>query len=312
MAYQVKQRDPLFDADTQAMLEKRGRELLGVVLVALGGLCAMLLATYSPSDPSWISATDAPVHNALGGLGAAIASPLHVILGLAAWCIVILFVTWGTRLVLHYLPDRAMGRLVFAPVAMVMGAIYAATLLPHDAWTHSFGLGGLLGDTILGAVLGVLPINAALSLKAMSFVFGIGSLCLLVFSLGFTRPELRSFGRFFVLGLIVAYVAVRSVVVLLLNGLIALFWRLGSSLKARKDTRLSEPETEVPEFMDPQEPSKPGLMARLAGRFASDVEPELVEQPTFESEVSAPSNARISARISDAIKSRTTTDRTAT
>ena len=57
MAYQVRQRDPLFDADTQAILERRGRELLGVALVVTAGLFAILLATYSPLDPSWISST---------------------------------------------------------------------------------------------------------------------------------------------------------------------------------------------------------------------------------------------------------------
>jgi S-DNA-T family DNA segregation ATPase FtsK/SpoIIIE len=32
-SYQARQRDPLLDQGTQAMLERRGRELLGLVLV---------------------------------------------------------------------------------------------------------------------------------------------------------------------------------------------------------------------------------------------------------------------------------------
>jgi len=32
-SYQVRQRDPLLDQNTQAMLEKRGRELLGLLLI---------------------------------------------------------------------------------------------------------------------------------------------------------------------------------------------------------------------------------------------------------------------------------------
>ena len=36
MAYQVRHRDPIFDADTQAMIEQRGRELLGLVLMLIG------------------------------------------------------------------------------------------------------------------------------------------------------------------------------------------------------------------------------------------------------------------------------------
>ncbi|NJN36963.1 MAG: ABC transporter ATP-binding protein [Nitrospiraceae bacterium] len=34
-SYQVRQRDPLLDQTTQAMLERRGRELLGVALLVL-------------------------------------------------------------------------------------------------------------------------------------------------------------------------------------------------------------------------------------------------------------------------------------
>ena len=35
-SYQARQRDPLLDQNTQAMLEKRGRELLGLALILAG------------------------------------------------------------------------------------------------------------------------------------------------------------------------------------------------------------------------------------------------------------------------------------
>ena len=35
-SYQARQRDPLLDQGTQAMLERRGRELLGLILVLVG------------------------------------------------------------------------------------------------------------------------------------------------------------------------------------------------------------------------------------------------------------------------------------
>ena len=34
MAYQTRSRSPLFDSDTQEILEKRGRELIGLALLA--------------------------------------------------------------------------------------------------------------------------------------------------------------------------------------------------------------------------------------------------------------------------------------
>jgi S-DNA-T family DNA segregation ATPase FtsK/SpoIIIE len=59
-SYQMKQRDPLFDANIQAAIERRGKELLGIALIVLAVMTAMLIASYVPEDPSWLSATDAP------------------------------------------------------------------------------------------------------------------------------------------------------------------------------------------------------------------------------------------------------------
>ena len=59
-SWQAKHRDPLFDQNTQAALERRGKELLGAGLVVLGVLIAMMLISYSPEDPSFMSATDQP------------------------------------------------------------------------------------------------------------------------------------------------------------------------------------------------------------------------------------------------------------
>lgn len=43
MAYQARGRDPLFDSNMQAALEKRGKELGGFVLMALGAMAAAMI-----------------------------------------------------------------------------------------------------------------------------------------------------------------------------------------------------------------------------------------------------------------------------
>ena len=45
MAYQARHRDPLFDSDTQAIIERRGKELLGIVLLGLAVLMALMLGS---------------------------------------------------------------------------------------------------------------------------------------------------------------------------------------------------------------------------------------------------------------------------
>ena len=58
MAYQARGRDPLFDSDMQAAIERRGKELIGIALVVVGLLAAGMIGSYTPDDPNWMSATD--------------------------------------------------------------------------------------------------------------------------------------------------------------------------------------------------------------------------------------------------------------
>ena len=74
-SYQARQRDPLLDQGMQAALERRGKELLGALLLGLGLIMALILGSYSPDDPSWLAATDDPARNLLGRFGAAIDTP---------------------------------------------------------------------------------------------------------------------------------------------------------------------------------------------------------------------------------------------
>ena len=155
-------------------IEKRGKELIGISLIVLGLLCAAMVGSYTPDDPNWLVSTDAQVQNWLGRSGASIAAPLMMVVGLGAWAIAIVLMVWGLRFVLHWGTERALGRLIFAPIGIALLAIYAETLQPGAAWsqTHSFGLGGMFGDTVMGFMLTVLPIGSAFALKLMRFDHG--------------------------------------------------------------------------------------------------------------------------------------------
>ena len=122
MAFQARQRDPLFDSDTQAIIERRGKELVGLTLIGLALLAALMLGSYSPDDPNWLNATDAPARNILGPVGAAIASPLYVIAGYGSWAIAAILGVWGLRFLFHYGEERAMARLIFAPIGVALTA----------------------------------------------------------------------------------------------------------------------------------------------------------------------------------------------
>ena len=162
MAYNsVRERDPLIDKETQRALERRLTEFLGVVMIACAALFSLIIFTYSPTDPGPLSASDLPVKNLLGSTGAAIASPLILVIGWGSWSLAPILLIWGLRFLFHIGPERAIGRLIFTPIAIALSSVYAASIVPIKTWVHSFGMGGLFGDTIVGSLLTFIPISAS-------------------------------------------------------------------------------------------------------------------------------------------------------
>ena len=207
-SYQSRGRDPLLDSTTQAAIEKRGRELFGFLLIAVGVLMVIMLGSYTAEDPSWISATDAPVQNWLGRFGASAAAPMIMVVGVGIWALPAILLAWGLRFAAHHGEERAVGRLIFAPIAIAMASIYAVTLSPSADWPPNFGMGGMFGDTVLAVVLTMLPFGAGLAVKLFSLVTFVVLLGLMACVLGFTRAELRVGGRWLLLGVIMTYATI--------------------------------------------------------------------------------------------------------
>ncbi|MGR3433677.1 MAG: DNA translocase FtsK 4TM domain-containing protein [Shimia sp.] len=207
MAYQTQGRDPLLDAGMQAAIERRGRELLGLILFAVGVVAALTIASYSPDDPNWMVATDAPVQNWMGRFGAALAAPVFMVMGWGAFGFGLLLMVWGVRVTLDRGAEYAVPRLIWSPVPIVLASIFAATLTPPGGWSHSFGLGGLFGDTVLMMVLQIVPGSAALGAKLLAL--GLGAVILLTgaFALGFTWREIGRLVRWLTVGTVLLYAA---------------------------------------------------------------------------------------------------------
>ncbi|WP_341863394.1 DNA translocase FtsK 4TM domain-containing protein [Gymnodinialimonas sp. 57CJ19] len=210
MAYQTRQREPLLDGYMHEILARRGREMCGMALVGLGLALAALLWSYVPEDPNWMAATDAAPENLLGRGGASIAAVLMMIMGFAAWVLPMAALAWGARFILHRGQERALGRVLFLPIAIAVAAIYAASHVPPVGWSHSFGAGGLFGDTILGAVLSALPMPPQIGIKVAAFLAFLLAAAMVLFVLGVTQRELGLTLRFLLVGMIATGTAVMA------------------------------------------------------------------------------------------------------
>ena len=317
MAYpSARVRPPIFDSALQAALERRAVEFLGLGLLALSGLTAMMFTSYAPEDPSWLSASDAPVQNILGSFGAMIAAPIMLIFGLSAWSLVAIQAVWGLRCLLHRGAHRALGRLIFAPFGVAVFAIYAAGLVPPASWGNNFGLGGLFGDTVLKTLLRLSPLPAQPTLTYTSFATGITLVLIGLYCLGASKRELGYALRFLRGGLLQSGRAVaRGLGRCSIRLLAARNQQVDASAPSDIIRRGGGSATFVPqapsEFSQdlavPHTEVKRGLFFRLPRFIKLEEDPSPLE-PLFNSHAhsSAPAGPkdRLQARISDAVKSR--------
>ena len=189
-------RAPLMESDTEQALRRRGSELIGIFLLGFAALATAMIWTYSPDDPSLFSATDDAPRNALGLLGASLADPLHRASAGPPTASPLAFAVWGLRFVLHS-GERRVAR----PRHPHPGGASRRRRLRCDPraareLAPEYGLGGLLGDAVLGSVLSTLPFDVTLSLRivavALAAAFVVGS----AYALGVSWTELRGFLRF--------------------------------------------------------------------------------------------------------------------
>ena len=190
MAYnQAPSRSPLIDKSMKEALERRGVELLGLILIVIGISIFLLLWSYSPDDRSFWSISDEPTQNILGVIGASIAAPLILILGWGSFTISLFLVIWGVRFLCHIGVERAITRMIFFPVSTGFSSVFFATLVPYNMWVHQFGLGGLFGETSVGIILKAIPEVSTTSVNTITLLMVTVSFLSLLFVCGFSRRE---------------------------------------------------------------------------------------------------------------------------
>ena len=190
MAYnQAPSRSPLIDKSMKEALERRGVELLGLILIVIGISIFLLLWSYSPDDRSFWSISDEPTQNILGVIGASIAAPLILILGWGSFTISLFLVIWGFRFLCHIGVERAITRMIFFPVSTGFSSVFFATLVPYNMWVHQFGLGGLFGETSVGIILKAIPEVSTTSVNTITLLMVTISFLSLLFVCGFSRRE---------------------------------------------------------------------------------------------------------------------------
>jgi S-DNA-T family DNA segregation ATPase FtsK/SpoIIIE len=319
MAYQTRPRSPLLEEHMQAAIKKRGSELIGIGLLAVGFLFTLIMWSYSPDDPNRFNVTSDPAQNMLGEFGAAIAGTMVLAIGKASWVIPAFSLTWGIRFILHIGETRAATRAIFLPVFIAITAIFLEAHIPAASWDYSFGWGGLFGYTALGFLVDFNPLNLGLGVALITLILGLLFVSLGLFVLGFTFPELRIIGRYAVIAIILSYAS-------LVNAFTAIVakiqnYRIRAAAKAEAAKAATPPVQQTSPVMtaqtaNPELPvqkpamklSMPSLPSFGLGKRqqVDDAEPLVHIEPLLESTP----EERVKRRISEAIKNKIVTTQT--
>jgi len=171
--------------ELRAAMRRRVTEMIGIALLGIAGVAALALATWSVQDPSFSHATNAPVRNALGIIGAASADLMMQILGLATVALLFPLASWGWRLLTHRPLERQRVRLILWVAGTIAAACFASCLAPSKSWPLPTGLGGVVGDSLLHVPAWIFgpPLSGAPRL-AIAIVMGVAALATLSLAAG--------------------------------------------------------------------------------------------------------------------------------
>src|SRR5260221_3105636 len=135
-------------ATIREALTRRLRELAGLSLIALSGVAAAALMTWSVQDPSLSHATSRGIRNIVGYPGAIGADLLMQILGLGAIMLILPVAVWGWRMLTHRTFDREALRLSCWILCSVISAGFASCWPHGGARPPPTRPGGVGGDPL--------------------------------------------------------------------------------------------------------------------------------------------------------------------
>src|SRR5882757_4257820 len=138
-------------ASIREALARRLRELAGLSVIALSGVAAAALMTWSVQDPSLSHATSRAIRNIVGYPGAIGADLLMQIIGLGAIMLILPVAVWGWRMLTHRTFDREALRIGCWILCTVIAAGFASCWTHGGAWPLPTGLGGVVGDALVRA-----------------------------------------------------------------------------------------------------------------------------------------------------------------
>lgn len=293
------------ESKAEALLRARGSETLGFGFFIIALLMVACFGTYNSNDPSFFNQSDNAPSNLLGYSGAYVADMAHYILGASFWLLPLLCLVWGGRLMLHIGADRVAKRLIIAPIAIAVAAVFFSAHVPPAGWPYAYSLGGTAGDAALSGLVAVVPLDHGFTLKALTLVLAPLFLVICFFVMGVNKAEAKLGWRYFLAGLVVVYLLVRGLVAKVLPSLAVGLKKgagtLGTGLSAAGHKGMSAAH-QAKLLREQQKQRQAEAKVKQSGKFGSRLDSiRETNNPTPSEPHERPDSASLLARISSTI-----------
>ena len=172
----------------------------GGVTAVVGFGLILALATYHAADPSFDAASGERTQNLLGGAGANLADISIQLLGLSAWIVAVILVATGLARAVDRAPGATRKHLRLRAAIGALGVVALAGVLaapaPPAAWPMAKGLGGLVGDTALGAFAAVFAFVRLPGARLIAaLVLAVCGMTAFAFAIGLRRADAAASAR---------------------------------------------------------------------------------------------------------------------
>jgi len=183
---------PLLPQGSAAFFARRVSELSGVGFVALSVVYLMTLASYTRSDPSLNSATNAVALNLLGKPGAVVADLMLQTFGLAAIFPSLSVLAWGILLMRKRGIPQLWLRVVLVLTALMLLSTALDIIPPFTHWPLAAGLGGVTGQVLMNRLINMVVQDSAVQ-HYIGALLALPGVTVFVLSLGLPGEDWRAF-----------------------------------------------------------------------------------------------------------------------
>ena len=159
---------PLIATESAKKLKNKLNEFFGLVLFCFGLILFFTMTSYNIEDPSFRNATNLPAKNIFGSFGSFIADPLHLALGNSSFVISLFFLIWSWRFIFKKGKNKILSRIIYLPLSIIFVSLVFSSQPPENNWVFPYGLGGMIGDTLLTIIINLRPVEINLWLKIIS------------------------------------------------------------------------------------------------------------------------------------------------